>query len=477
MQSTDYKNYLFPLIFYKYICDTYDSEYEKEMQSSGDPMLASASANHRFVIPEENHWKVLRNQSSDLGSLISKNLLAIEKANSDPLLSPDGEGILDGIFGDANWGNKQLLPDHLLKNLIEEFSTVNLSLENIGEDALGNAYEYLLGKFAEDAGQNAQEFFTNRTLVTLMIKILDLKEGDSIYDPTCGTAGMLIMSKKYADSINVDFRTLSFYGQELYLLSSCISRMNMLVHDIEDFKIKWGDTLKNPAFTEGDSQLKTFDIVLANPPYSIKIDSKLRTSFEKDRFGRNILGVPDSNEDFIFVQHILKSMDPETGRAAILLPHGLLSSFSEARLREQLIRSDLLDCVIGVSKGLFFNSPMEACVFICRSKKSPEKKGKIKFIEASKQFVKNGKHNDLSTKNIEFISNLYFNDQDVEGYSKTVDASVLLSDDNKSLTVDRHISRLVYPDINEFNDLIEPLEEIQATAHSSIDVVIKEVRH
>ena len=352
------------------------------MQSSGDPMLASASANHRFVIPEENHWKVLRNQSSDLGSLISKNLLAIEKANSDPLLSPDGEGILDGIFGDANWGNKQLLPDHLLKNLIEEFSTVNLSLENIGEDALGNAYEYLLGKFAEDAGQNAQEFFTNRTLVTLMIKILDLKEGDSIYDPTCGTAGMLIMSKKYADSINVDFRTLSFYGQELYLLSSCISRMNMLVHDIEDFKIKWGDTLKNPAFTEGDSQLKTFDIVLANPPFSL--DDWGIENWPHDRFGRCIFGTPSENcADYAWLQHMIYHLAPN-GKIGMVLANGSLSSQSggEGEIRKNIINADLVECIVAMPTQLFYTTQIPVSLwFLSKEKKQ---KGKTLFIDARK---------------------------------------------------------------------------------------------
>ncbi len=475
MESNDYKNYLFPLIFYKYICDTYDGEYENEMNRSGNTTLAEAPANHRFQVPSEFHWKNLRNLSKDLGAAISRNLIGIQKANLNTTFSANGEGILDGIFGDANWGNKQLLPDYLLKTLIEEFSKKNLSLENIGEDALGNAYEYLLGQFADDAGQGAQEFFTNRTLVTLMVNILGIHDGDSIYDPTCGTAGMLIMSKKYADSHDVDYRTLSFYGQELYQLSSCISRMNMLVHDIEDFNIKWGDTISNPAFTAGDSTLKTFNIVLANPPYSIKINEKERKRFEKDPYKRNILGVPKSNMDFVFVQHILKSMDPETGRAAILLPHGLLSSLDEIPLREKLISSDLLECVIGISKGLFFNSPMEACVFICRSKKSPERKGKIKFIEASKLFVKNGNHNDLSPENIEQISKLYFDDTDVEGYSKTVTIEELLKDRKRSLTVDGQISRLKYPDIEESKDLKDSLSRIKTDYHECLDLAIREV--
>lgn len=468
IDSSSYKNYLFPLIFYKFICDTYDYEYEVALEKTHDIKLASSDLYHRFIIPTENHWKELRNITEDIGQTIDRNLKSIEKANRKTTYSSSDVGILDGIFIEANWGNKNRLPDSLLKNVIESFSTINLSIKSIGNDALGNAYEYLLGQFAEDAGQTAQEFFTNRTLVTLMVDILQPKNGESVYDPTCGTAGMLLMCKKYADANGINSDSLSFYGQDFNELSVAISRMNMIIHDVEDSNIEWADVITNPKFVENDNELKTFNIVLANPPYSITEWN--HTLFEKDRFGRNILGVPKTNADFVFIQHILKSMDPENGRAAILLPHGLLSSKAESSLRENLIKSDLLECIIGVSKGLFYNSPMEACVFICRSKKTKEMKGKIKFIDASKQYVKNGNHNDLSPSNIKFISKLYFSKEDVDGYSITVPNENLLKG-KYSLTVDGQLSRLEYPDIKSIIDSKESCLKIRKCYHDAFNLI------
>ena len=466
MESDSYKNFLFPLIFYKFICDTYDEEYETAFNKTHSEKEAESPRYHKFIIPKDCHWDTIRNASSDIGAVIEKNLNKIEKANAEVSYDPNGKGILDGIFGqNIEWSDKNALPDYLLQKVIEKFSAVDISIKNVGGDALGRAYEYMLGQFAEDAGQTAQEFFTNRTLVTMMAEILKIENGDSIYDPTCGTAGMLLMSRKYAEKEGIDLRTLSFYGQEYNPLSVSISRINMMIHDIEDFDIEQGDTISDPKFKTSESTLQTFNVVMANPPYSIKDWDAY--SFSRDRFGRNMLGVPKSNADFVFIQHILKSMEPETGRAAILLPHGLLSSKAETELRRELVKSDLLDCIIGVSKGLFYNSPMEACVFICRSKKSPDMVGKTKFIEASKQFVKNGNHNDLSEENIKFIRDVYFNPKEVDGVSAIVDNESLLEDPECSLTVDSQLCRLSYPEIYPYSESKKAMIQSRESYHDT----------
>lgn len=415
MGAGSYKNYLFPLIFYKRICDVYDEEYATAMiESDNDEEYAAMGDNHRFVIPPEAHWNVIRNTSVDVGTAISKALKKIEAANRD----------LSGIFGDAAWTNKSRLPDELLKDLIEHLSSVTLSNEVCPADELGLGYEYLVGRFADDSGHTAQEFYTNRTIVQLMTELLQPKPGESIYDPTCGSAGMLISSVAYLRDHGQEWRSVKLYGQELRPLTASIGKMNLFLHDIREFKIVQGDTLQNPYFVH-DNQLQTFDVVLANPPYSISEWN--REKFENDPYGRNFLGTPPQGRaDFAFFQHILKSMDPKTGRCAILFPHGILFRDEERELRRKLIEMDVLETIIGVSKGLFYNSPMEACIVICNNNKSEEMKNKVRFIDVKNEFIKSGTHNDLSADNIKTIKNLYQSIHNIPGLVSIKDNDCLL---------------------------------------------------
>jgi type I restriction enzyme M protein len=291
------------------------------------------------------------------------------------------------VFGDGDWGNKNLLPDSTLADLIEHFSTQTLSLANLPEDELGNGYEYLIKKFADDSGHTAQEFYTNRTLVHLMTLMLEPQPGESVYDPTCGTGGMLISTAAEVKRQGKEWRNLRLYGQELNYGTSAIARMNLFLHGVTDGHIAHGDTLARPAFLNPAGGLPTFDIVLANPPYSIKAWN--RDAFTKDPYGRNMWGVPPQGRaDYAFFQHIAKSLDPRTGRAAILFPHGVLFRREEAALREALVKSDLIECVLGLGAGLFYNSPMEAVVITLRATKPPAHRGKVLFINAINEVVR-----------------------------------------------------------------------------------------
>lgn len=428
MGAGSYKNYLFPLIFYKRICDVYDEEYAIAMvESDNDEEYAAMGDNHRFIIPPEAHWNVIRNTSVDVGAAISKALKKIEAANRD----------LSGIFGDAAWTNKSRLPDELLKDLIEHLSSVTLSNEVCPADELGLGYEYLVGRFADDSGHTAQEFYTNRTIVQLMTELLQPKSGESIYDPTCGSAGMLISSVAYLRDHGQEWRSVKLYGQELRPLTASIGRMNLFLHDIREFKIVQGDTLQNPYFVH-DNQLQTFDVVLANPPYSISEWN--REKFENDPYGRNFLGTPPQGRaDFAFFQHILKSMNPKTGRCAILFPHGILFRKEEQLIREKLIETDVLECIIGVSEGMFYNSPMEACVVLCNMNKPDYLKGKIKFIDAKHLHIKNGNHNDLGPDDIKTIKDAYLSKESIKGFSIIKPCSDLIKN-NCNLTVNYNIS-------------------------------------
>ncbi|WP_405612872.1 class I SAM-dependent DNA methyltransferase [Streptomyces sp. NBC_01508] len=301
----------------------------------------------------------------------------LSRASNTPGANPD---TLAGVFGDGEWTNKDLLPDATLSDLIEHFSAKTLSVANLPEDELGQGYEYLIKKFADDSGHTAQEFYTNRTLVHLMTLMLEPQPGESVYDPTCGTGGMLISTAAEVKRQGKEWRNLRLYGQELNYGTSAIARMNLFLHGVTDSRIAHGDTLTKPAFLSAQG-LQTFDVVLANPPYSIKAWN--RAAFAKDSYGRNMWGLPSQGRaDYAFFQHIAKSLDPTTGRSAILFPHGVLFRRDEATMRERLVKSDLVECVLGLGEGLFYNSPMPAVVIILRSRKPVERQGKILFINA-----------------------------------------------------------------------------------------------
>lgn len=426
-----YKQYIFPLLFFKRICDVYDEETELAFEKYGeDAHEFAADEIHTFIVPKGYHWNDVRETASDVGLAIITAFRKIEKANGEKL---------SGVFGDAAWTNKNRLPDRLLKEIIEHFSTKTLSLANCPEDELGQGYEYLVKKFADDSGHTAQEFYTNRTVVHLMTEMLQPKSGESIYDPTCGSAGMLISCIAYLKEKGSEWRNVSVYGQEINALTSSIGKMNLFLHGVKDFKIANDDTLKNPAFIKF-GQLQQFDVVLANPPYSISQWD--RAAFESDKYGRNFLGVPPQGRaDYAFIQHILKSLDKNTGRCAILLPHGVLSRNEEKTIREKLIKEDLLECVVGIGKNLFYNSPMEACIMICKTKKPTDKVGKVLFINAKNEITKKDSFSFLEDKHIEKIISAYRNFDNIDGFAGVATVKDMLKN-NSSLSIGLYVKNI-----------------------------------
>ncbi len=410
VDAGDYKQFVFPLLFYKRLSDVWDEDYAVALEESkGDEAYARANADDRFAIPEKAHWMEVRGSAKDVGKKIQVAMRSIEAANPERL---------DGIFGDAPWTNKERLPDVTLKNLLEHFSEHVLSLANVPEDELGNGYEFLIKKFADDSGHTAQEFYTNRTVVHLMVQILDPKPSESIYDPTCGTGGMLISALDEVKRKGGEYRTLKLLGQERNHMTASIARMNLVLHGVEDSEIARGDTLAAPAFVE-DDKLRSFDLVLANPPYSIKQWN--REAWMSDPWGRNFLGTPPQGRaDYAFFQHILRSMDLKTGRCAILFPHGVLFRKEEAELRRNLIEADLVDCVLGLGPNLFYNSPMEACILFCCSKKPPKKRGKVLLIDAVNEVARERSTSYLNEAHQARIQAAYTAYVDQEGFAKVV---------------------------------------------------------
>ena len=462
IDAGDYKQYIFPLLFFKRICDVYDEEFERALkESDGDMEYAAFDEHHHFQVPENAHWNNVRETTTNVGMALQEAMRGIEKANPDTLY---------GIFGDASWTNKDRLSDETLSNLIEHYSQHKLSLSNIADDKLGNAYEYLIKEFADDSGHTAAEFYTNRTVVKLMTMIMDPQPGESVYDPTCGSGGLLLNCALHLKEEGKEYRTLKLYGQEINLLTSAIARMNMFMHGIEEFSIVRGDTLANPAFLEND-QLKKFNVILANPPYSIKAwDQK---SFTNDPYGRNLWGVPPQGcADYAFQQHIQKSLDSKNGRSISLWPHGVLFRDSESEMRRNMIEQDVVECVVSLGPNLFYNSSMTSCLLITNNNKKPERKGKVLFVQAINEVRNEKTISYLDPHHIERIHNAYLTFGGEDTFTAVVDNDEILKDNNTRLSVQLFVKQDKIEE-QEFDILLDEWEQSSETLKNSMNELFK----
>jgi type I restriction enzyme M protein len=462
IDAGDYKQYIFPLLFFKRICDVYEEEFEIALaEGDGDLEYASFAEHHHFIVPKGAHWNDVRETTVNVGMKLQEAMRAIEQANPDTLY---------GIFGDASWTNKDRLSDETLTNLIEHYSQHKLNLKAVADDKLGNAYEYLIKEFADDSGHTAAEFYTNRTVVKLMTMIMDPQPGESVYDPTCGSGGLLLNCALHLKEEGKEYRTLKLYGQEINLLTSAIARMNMFMHGIEEFSIVRGDTLAQPAFLEND-ELKRFNVILANPPYSIKAwDQK---SFANDPYGRNLWGVPPQGcADYAFQQHIQKSLNDKNGRSITLWPHGVLFRDSESNLRRKMIEQDLVECVISLGPNLFYNSSMTSCLLITNNNKKPNRKGEILFIQAVNEVRNEKTISYLDPHHIERIHSAYLNFKSEKTFSAIVKNEKILEDKNVRLSVQLFVSEDKIEE-ESFDNLLNDWEQSSASLKKSMDELFK----
>jgi len=470
IDSSDYKKYIFGLLFYKRMSDIYDEEYAQVFAEYHDKELAEQDYNHRFVIPADCKWKVIEQTSQNIGSRLNEIFEKITNTNSPKL---------DKIFDDLDFANKDRFPNETLQKLINHFSSYNFGNTYISSDLLGDAYEYLIKKFASDAGKKGGEFYTPREVERIIIGILKPHQKDHIYDPTVGSGGFLLEAFNYLKKRRGEdlARTLYLSGQEINISTFAIAKINMFLHGLDSSDIRRGDTLANPQFVDELGQLETFDIVVANPPYSIK--SWAVDTFGADRFGR-LKGYempPKSNADYAFVLHILKSLNAN-GRAGVVLPHGVLfRSGSEGRIRKQILENDLIEAVIGLPAKLFYGTGIPAAILIFNNNKPEQKKGKVIFIDGEKDYKEGKNQNSLRDSDIEKIITAYNNYTDIEKYARVVTLTEIKENDY-NLNLKRYIDGADEEeriDVRAVYDNLKKLEAERAEIDKQVDTFITEL--
>ena len=463
VSQDNFKDYITPILYYKRISDVYDEETQSALEESGgDKEYAALPEQHRFDIPEGCHWKDIRERTENLGAAIVGAMRGIELANPDTLY-----GVLS-MFSSQKWTNKQNLTDGKIRDLIEHLSTRKLGNKDYPADLMGDAYEILLKKFADDSKAQAGEFYTPRSVVQLLIRILDPKPGESVYDPACGSGGMLIEAVHHMNHSNLCCGKI--FGQEKNVTNAAIAKMNLFLHGAADFNIMQGDTLREPKILAG-GELAKFDCVIANPPFALEKWGSVEWS--SDKFGRNIWGTPsDSCGDYAWIQHMIKSMGPGNSRMAVVMPQGILfRGNEEGNIRKKLVESDKVEAVVTLGDKLFYGTGLSPCFLIIRNLKPAEHSARILMIDATKILTQKRAQNILSQEDVDRIFQLYTDYKDVEDYAK-----VVTLDDVKAKEYNLSPNRYVDYHKEEVKPYAEVLAEFKAAIQAVKDAEAEFIR-
>jgi type I restriction enzyme M protein len=416
------------LLFLKRLNDTFEENAENLIKKGRSKKEAYENRHrHYFFVPEKARWSVLSSTAENIGEKIDDVCRIIERENKD----------LEGVLTNTKYNDKRKYPDDKLRALISHFNSPRLRNEDLEkEDVFGDAYEYLLEEFADQTKKRGGEFFTPREVVRLLVNITEPKEGMKICDPTCGSGGMLIESRKYVERNGGNPRNLVLEGQESNYGNLAMCKMNMVLHNIVDFKIEYGDLLTNPRLVEG-GRLKKYDRVLANFPFSMDWDNKQAT---KDPYHRYKFGIPPSQDkaDFAFIQHMYSSLN-ETGQVAVICSQGVLfRGNEESRIRENMIKEDVIEGVIALPPKVFFGTGIPACVLVLNKNKPKERKNKIIFIHAAKDYQESKVRNLLREQDIEKITKAFRKYKDIDKYCH-IAGSEELKENEFNLNVPRYV--------------------------------------
>ncbi|TSB47696.1 type I restriction-modification system subunit M [Alkalicoccobacillus porphyridii] len=460
VDSSDYKNYIFGLLFLKRLSDNFKEERDNLYQEHGEEigeMLADDSEQYQFYVPKAAQWEEIRKHSDDIGSKINIAFEALENENT----------TLEGVLTPIDFNRKEVLTDEILQRLLQHFSMIQLANSNLFEpDLLGRAYEYLIKMFANDAGKKGGEFYTPTKVVELIVNLIQPESGMRVYDPTCGSGGMLIQSVDYVRKSGGNPQSLSLFGQEKNLGTWSIAKMNLLLHNLPDHRIERGDTIRNPKLVE-DEEIMLFDRVIANPPFSLKEWG--REEAEADPYGRFQYGIPPKNAgDYAFIQHMVSSLRSE-GVAGVVMPHGVLfRGGAEGKIRQGLLEADQLEAVIGLPANLFYGTGIPAAVLLFNRNKAEERKDKVLFIAAEDEFQEGKNQNALRDEDVQKITEAFNAFEDIEKYAKVVSIDEIKANDY-NLNITRYVDKLEEEEQLDIEAVLGELNELEAK-HSEIKV-------
>lgn len=490
IDAPKFKDYILPLLFYKRLCDVYEDEIRKLSKEFKDEqftkeIIKSDSKLVRFYIPEEYTWKEIRKITTNLGEKLTEALREIAKKN------PKLQGVIDIKDFNETSAGQRVISDEALARLIEILNRHRLGLGDVEPDILGRAYEYLLRKFAEGSGQSAGEFYTPREVAILMARIIDAEEGEEVYDPACGSGGLLIKSQLYLrdkkaeklakakGQLSLDEivkKPLRLYGQEINPFTYAMAKMNAFIHDM-DADIRVGDTLRNPRFADG-SRLKQFDKVTANPMWNQKFPQEV---FENDAYNRFLYGIPPSNSssDWGWIQHMFASLN-DKGKLVVVIDTGVVSRGSgntgsnrEKEIRKRFVENDYIEAVILLTDNLFYNTTAPGNIIVIN--KNKPHKGEILLINASKEFAKGRPKNYLTEENIKRIEDVYKNWKEVEGFSKIITNDEAARNDY-NLSPSRYVAtgeKEEYLPVDEVLVELEQVEEERKKIDEKLNAILR----
>jgi type I restriction enzyme M protein len=428
IDSSDYKNYIFGLLFLKRLNDVFVETATRIEKEEDDDYGWHDRDEHQFFVPERARWNHIQAQTQDIGDTINKAFEALEEENAS----------LQGVLATIDFNDKEKLPDRLLLQLINHFSAIDLSNANLSEpDMLGRAYEYLIKQFADDAGKKGGEFYTPSKVVELIVKLIKPEEGMRVCDPTVGSGGMLIQSVDYIKSKGGNPRNLTLHGQERNLNTWAICKMNLLLHGLSDHRIEKGDTIREPKLLE-EGELILYDRVIANPPFSLS--NWGREEAESDEYGRFRFGIPPKDKgDFAFVQHMVSTLNHE-GKAGVVMPHGVLfRGGAEGAIRKGLLEEDFIEAVIGLPSNLFYGTGIPACILLLNRNKEENKKGMVFFLNGAEDYQEGKNQNTLRDQDIDKILFAYNKWEEDEKYCRTVSLDEIKENDY-NLNISRYIN-------------------------------------
>ena len=455
IDSSDYKSYIFGLLFLKRLSDRFEEEAQKLVADGVSETVAWTDLDeHPFFVPDRARWSTIQKQATNIGETLNKACAALEEQNSGL------EGVLAGIdYNDERKLGDAKNRDTVLARLVQHFSQVSLRNDRMAEpDLLGRAYEYLIERFADDAGKKGGEFSTPRTVVKLIVELLAPTERMRICDPTAGSGGMLIECAHYIGRRGGNPGNLTLHGQEKNLGTWAICKMNMLLHGLPDAKIEKGDTIRDPKLVD-EGELLLYDRVIANPPFSL--DEWGRDVAESDGYGRFRFGLPPKTKgDLAFVQHMVAVLNA-SGRLGVVMPHGVLfRGAAEGKIRQGLLREDLFEAVIGLPPNLFYGTGIPAAVLVLNRDKPVARRGRVLFIDASAEFEEGSNQNRLRDEDIEHIADTFHAYADVEKYARAVSLAGIEQND-WNLNISRYVDTAEEEERIDVAEAVRKLRELE----------------